>query len=245
MGRKILILGNSVLDLPINLQFEKRNAFSLIEKRVNETMKPSSSKAKKEFGFSNRIFYLVLSATTTLTILLLNKSSIISFIHHKESYFESPKLTSLQASKPNSNKQDNLINSAEVVEVVENNNVEHTEPLVPNTIIKQIVVQEQDSPPKSHSKPTTKVSKSKSSLLESSIHCSSSVADSYAQVPPTNGGGDPGSGTAEEHLSWCNRKKAANRVMVGRSWGTLSKGEQFEWDRRRCNELLTMGKLQT
>ena len=36
-----------------------------------------------------------------------------------------------------------------------------------------------------------------------------------------------------------------NKVNIGRSWGSLSKSDKQLWDTYKCNELLTIGKLQS
>lgn len=96
-------------------------------------------------------------------------------------------------------------------------------------------------PPKSQST----ASPPAGSLMSSSIHCPADVHKSYAQVPMAKAADGSSLGTPESLMQWCTGKRAQHNVAVGRSWGSLSRNDRMEWDRRRCNELLTRGKLQT
>lgn len=46
-------------------------------------------------------------------------------------------------------------------------------------------------------------------------------------------------------LSWCKAAKSNNNVVIGRSWGSLSKGDKEKWDMNGCNELIKIGRLQS
>eukprot|EP01038_Epipyxis_sp_PR26KG_P009462 gene9462-12748_t len=44
---------------------------------------------------------------------------------------------------------------------------------------------------------------------------------------------------------WCQNAKRQHGVVIGRSWGSLSKGQKKQWDEKKCNELIKIGKLQS
>eukprot|EP00597_Dinobryon_sp_UTEXLB2267_P004669 CAMPEP_0170068466 /NCGR_PEP_ID=MMETSP0019_2-20121128/7433_1 /TAXON_ID=98059 /ORGANISM="Dinobryon sp., Strain UTEXLB2267" /LENGTH=522 /DNA_ID=CAMNT_0010276123 /DNA_START=338 /DNA_END=1906 /DNA_ORIENTATION=+ len=41
---------------------------------------------------------------------------------------------------------------------------------------------------------------------------------------------------------WCKHAQRNHHVVIGHSWGSLSKSQIFKWDRVNCNELLAIGK---
>lgn len=43
--------------------------------------------------------------------------------------------------------------------------------------------------------------------------------------------------------SWCDSAKAAHRVIIGRSWGTLNKHDQKLWEDHHCNEHMAIGTV--
>lgn len=49
----------------------------------------------------------------------------------------------------------------------------------------------------------------------------------------------------QENLKWCEKKKDLHHVSIGRSWGSLSKLDKQQWDLYKCNELMSVGKLQS
>jgi hypothetical protein len=52
-------------------------------------------------------------------------------------------------------------------------------------------------------------------------------------------------GDFAKSLGWCKLKQQNNHVAIGRSWGSLSKADKHQWDEFKCNELLSVGKLQS
>lgn len=49
----------------------------------------------------------------------------------------------------------------------------------------------------------------------------------------------------DQSLNWCTQMKRTHRVQLGRSWGSLPPPERQRWDRLKCNELISLGKLQS
>jgi hypothetical protein len=82
---------------------------------------------------------------------------------------------------------------------------------------------------------TTKTNKT-NSILSRSITCDSSVHEKYSA---------PDLSSSVESLKWCKDTIVRDRVVIGRSWGSMSKDSQMRWDKIKCNELLSRGKLQT
>eukprot|EP01037_Dinobryon_pediforme_P045814 gene45814-58632_t len=70
------------------------------------------------------------------------------------------------------------------------------------------------------------------SLISSSIHCPAEVHKSYAQVPVAKAADGSSLGTPESLMQWCSGKRAQHNVAVGRSWGSLTRNDRMEWDRR-------------
>lgn len=66
--------------------------------------------------------------------------------------------------------------------------------------------------------------------------CPTSVYEAYRQPDPLSGRRD---------AAWCQQMKAQHHVMLGRSWGSLPRDRQREWDKAKCNEQLAMGRLQS
>ncbi len=46
-------------------------------------------------------------------------------------------------------------------------------------------------------------------------------------------------------LEWCRKTQSLYNVVLGRSWGSLPRNLRLAWDNNKCNELLTVGKLQS
>lgn len=73
------------------------------------------------------------------------------------------------------------------------------------------------------------------SLLNSTIKCPIEVERKY--------------GTADtnwrDNLNWCKIKMESNHVSIGRSWGSLSRSDKQQWDLYMCNELVSVGRLQS
>lgn len=75
------------------------------------------------------------------------------------------------------------------------------------------------------------------SVFDSPIfHCSAEVAKKYRTVA--------GSSTLED-LQWCKQMHVARGVVIGRSWGGLSGPDRLKWEDRKCNELISVGSLQS
>lgn len=51
--------------------------------------------------------------------------------------------------------------------------------------------------------------------------------------------------SSQKNSQWCRMTAQNRRVVIGRSWGTMNKYEKEEWDKLNCNELLSIGKLQS
>jgi hypothetical protein len=56
--------------------------------------------------------------------------------------------------------------------------------------------------------------------------CSKPLDVAYKMIDTSKGKG----------LEWCRNAKQKYRVDIGRSWGSLSKAMQLEWDKSHCNE---------
>lgn len=54
-----------------------------------------------------------------------------------------------------------------------------------------------------------------------------------------------GNQDSQQIYDWCKAMKSRHHVQLGRSWGTLQKGDRARWDKEKCNELITLGKLQS
>ena len=67
---------------------------------------------------------------------------------------------------------------------------------------------------------SSKVSRSSSNNNES--HCPRSVESSYRSTD---------SASVVDDLHWCHVARDKHRVVIGRSWGSLSKRDKFKWDR--------------
>ena len=76
------------------------------------------------------------------------------------------------------------------------------------------------------------------SIMDSLIQCPSDMVRQYDQVPNTSKDG-------EDNLTWCQRMKSKHNVVIGRSWGSLGRSEKLSWDSKKCNELISLGKVQT
>eukprot|EP01040_Poterioochromonas_malhamensis_P008006 gene8006-8654_t len=48
-----------------------------------------------------------------------------------------------------------------------------------------------------------------------------------------------------KNTKWCKDKIRMHGVKIGRSWGTLPRGDQQQWDSRKCNEILNLGTVQS
>ena len=72
--------------------------------------------------------------------------------------------------------------------------------------------------------------------LPEGLQCPSSVSEAY-KVPDALDG--------KKDLAWCRAMKSTHQVMLGRSWGSLPRDKQREWDKSKCNEQLVTGKLQS
>lgn len=76
------------------------------------------------------------------------------------------------------------------------------------------------------------------SILNKSLLCPADMVARYDQVPNGQQG-------ARSDLEWCRRMVSQHRVSIGRSWGTLGRQEKLLWDQKKCNELVSLGKVQT
>lgn len=73
----------------------------------------------------------------------------------------------------------------------------------------------------------------KNKILLGSRSCPAATKEAYAS---------PNDNDAKARMDWCNERKNKYNVHIGRSWGGLSKAMQLEWDAKKCNELLNVGK---
>jgi hypothetical protein len=74
------------------------------------------------------------------------------------------------------------------------------------------------------------------SILSNSITCPQSMLTRYQEVPNAD--------AITADLKWCQQTAARSGVKIGRSWGSLGPDGRFQWDEKKCNELLSLGKLQ-
>lgn len=65
--------------------------------------------------------------------------------------------------------------------------------------------------------------------------CPNSVHESYSIINASN----------KKNIDWCIETKNKFNVQVGRSWGALPKSLKIIWDSNSCNELISIGKLQS
>ena len=75
-----------------------------------------------------------------------------------------------------------------------------------------------------------------SSIIPNSLICSADMLKRYSEIPNAE--------AIQSDLEWCQQAKARFGVQIGRSWGSLSGDGRFQWDEKKCNELLALGKLQ-
>lgn len=66
------------------------------------------------------------------------------------------------------------------------------------------------------------------------VYCSSSTQQLYATLPSAS--------ESDSQRQWCTTAEKQYRVVVGRSWGSLTKAGQNSWEEKRCNEHLSAGK---
>ena len=65
------------------------------------------------------------------------------------------------------------------------------------------------------------------------LQCPESTRQQYMHVP----------GFSNEQLNFCQNAAKTYHVIVGRSWGGLSKDMQNKWNGNNCNQLITVGKF--
>ncbi len=85
-------------------------------------------------------------------------------------------------------------------------------------------------------KPTEKLMPQKTSKTDF-ITCPDSVNQKYRSPDNTS--------SFESDLKWCTDTIKRDQVVIGRSWGSMNKNSQKRWDKIKCNEILSRGKLQT
>lgn len=78
---------------------------------------------------------------------------------------------------------------------------------------------------------------SSSTITTTKQQCSTSVKEKYSAIDSSSNFGND--------LKWCQETIKRDKVVIGRSWGRMSKESQLRWDAVKCNELLSLGKLQT
>lgn len=181
-------------------------------------------------------FYFVVSAFATFTLLLMNRHFIMSIMgsnsHNKGSSADFvPKAPTSDMKDLQASTNINIVSTEAITPQSTNQSISQA-PFPFKVMTKHDLVTQSQST-SSATKPSI------TSILDSSIICPAEVANNYNRVPGSGGS------SADDNMVYCKRQQSSRHVLVGRSWGSLSKGEQMEWDKRKCNELLTMGKLQT
>lgn len=71
-------------------------------------------------------------------------------------------------------------------------------------------------------RPPPPLSSSRSSSSNNESHCPRSVESSYRSTD---------SASVVDDLHWCYVARDKHRVVIGRSWGSLSKRDKFKWDK--------------
>lgn len=198
-----------------------------------DKMKGRGKKAGSEGGWRVNLLYLLVSAIATFVFLFANEATIKAVLSNPTT-----------GSHAKSNDQVTVVVDVPVSDAVSSAmRIQPGESMASTKVVDTKLPPSSPATPQLHKESSLNpvVSKKKVSqsttILDSSIHCPKEVADKYNQVPGGEKGGD--------NMAWCQEKKSQHRVSIGRSWGSLSRGLRKEWDARRCNELLSMGKLQT
>ncbi len=73
--------------------------------------------------------------------------------------------------------------------------------------------------------------------LPTLIKCPVEIEQAY-RAPPKLPKGSMGK-------EWCEMKKRTAGIILGKSWGTLTRQEQKIWDTSKCNEWIKLSKIQT
>ena len=81
--------------------------------------------------------------------------------------------------------------------------------------------------------PRTKTIKMSSIIISrpETATCSSSVKEKYGLSSEDD---------QQRDLEWCQTAIRMNGVIIGHTWGTLSKADTFKWDKINCNELINV-----
>ena len=78
------------------------------------------------------------------------------------------------------------------------------------------------------------ISRPKIDILSRSIICPSETTHRYSSIDETN---------AKNYINWCEQMKNTYHVVLGRSWGSLPSSKKEEWEKNRCNEVISSGKI--
>jgi hypothetical protein len=65
--------------------------------------------------------------------------------------------------------------------------------------------------------------------------CPASLHESYSNINKSN----------KKNIDWCIETKNKFNVKIGVSWGAMPKAMKIIWDTNSCNELISIGKLQS
>ena len=153
-----------------------------------------------------------------LIILHGNKSTSISITNNT--------ISKRVRSSPNDiiiNKNENISHQKNNNRIA-NNSIVINHPDIPKDVTKNNITIHNTNNKTIHS-----INNSKDNLIQ----CSESTRQKYMDVP----------GFSNEQLSFCQNAASSHHVVVGKSWGSLSKDMQSKWNDNNCNQLITVGKF--
>eukprot|EP01040_Poterioochromonas_malhamensis_P014623 gene14623-16212_t len=185
----------------------------------------SSSNRSNEIGFIPYFFFLSLSMLITFLLLMNNQDFFLSIFRSfsaKSGNEQTPVPVKLNVRVESSQESRERLfhNSPEVNISVSHPNNQPTK----------------TSPPSPPSLPSLD---ERIDIIKNSRKCPAAISERYATIDES---------TLEEmrkNTKWCKDKIRMHGVKIGRSWGTLPRGDQQQWDSRKCNEILNLGTVQS